>query len=174
MTRHSLQRGRLFRALLALALFAMLLIGCDKSTAPAGPVEPEVSTDLALLRTLVFVPSDVTSARWLVRPLRGEGSRMVPGPTDTILIAYLETSPRFWSEQGHLFPETNGGPAQRLRATDAKALLPPSVLATATLSGDEYQLNCVRLSSKSLSNAMNRGGMALHCGTGLLVSFMSQ
>jgi hypothetical protein len=173
MTRHSSQRGGLFRALLALALFATVPTGCDKSTVPAGPVEPKVSTDLGLLRTLVFVPSDVTSARWLVRPLRGEGSRMVPGPTDTILIAYLETSPRFWSEQGHLFPETNE-PPESLRATDAKALLPPSVLATATLTGDEYQLSCIPLSSKALSRGSNHGGMALHCGTGLLVSFMSQ
>ena len=160
--------------LLTLAILATVPTGCDNSTAPAVPVEPEVSTDLALLRTLVSVPPEVTSARWLVRPLRGPGSRLVPGPTDTILIAYLETSPRFWSEQGHLFPETNGGPAQRVRATDAKALLPPSVLAAATLNGDEYQLNCIRLSSKSLSSSMNRGGMALHCGTGLLVSVMSQ
>jgi hypothetical protein len=173
MTRCSSRVAAPSRAFLALALLAILLAGCGKSTAPSGPVEPEVSTDLGKLRALVSVPSDVTSARWLVRPLRGEGSRMVPGPTDTILIAYLETSPRFWSEQGHLFPETNG-PAQRLRATDAKALLPPSVLATATLSGDEYQLSCVRVSSKALSSATNHGGMALHCGTGLLVSFLSQ
>lgn len=148
----------------------LFVAACDS---PASTPAPSVSTDLAQLRTLVAVPPGVTSARWLIRALRPEGSRLVPGPTDTILLAYLETAPNFWSEEGYLFAETSG-PVQRLRAADARALLPASILAQATLSADEYQLKCVRVVPQALSTSTNRAVSALHCGSGLLASFRSQ
>ncbi len=149
-------------------------LGCEGGSAPSGPAAPVVSTDLARLRTLVAIPPGVISARWLVRPLRPEGSRLVPGPTDTLLLAYLETAPTFWSEHGPLFGTSLTGPPQRVRAVDARVLLPAAVLQQATLLGDEYQLACDRLDPHALSASTQTAVMALHCASGILAAFRSQ
>lgn len=155
-----------------LAFLALFLIGCDSTSTSTPPAEPVASTDVGKLRQLVTLPPDVTSARWLSRPLRGVITSRAPGPTDSILFAYLELSPNFWTEHGAAFPETNG-PEQRIDASDAKAVLPASVLRESTLSGDEYHLHCIRVSSESIRRSSPRTGMTLHCGTGLLLSFIS-
>ena len=132
-----------------------------------------VSTDLSKLRELIVVPPGVASARWLIRPLRPEGSRLVPGPMDTILIAYLETSAKFWAEQAASLPAVNG-PSERIRAADARALLPAAVLASAPLSGDIYTLHCDAISPAAMNRSPQRAISAARCGTGILVTFSAQ
>jgi hypothetical protein len=146
------------------------LPGASSTAAPAVTV----STDLARLRSAVALPSGVVSGRWLVHPVGSSGTRLLPGPTDTVLLAYLETSPDFWSEQGFLFPLKNKPPV-RLRAADAKQLLPASVVQGATLSGDEYQLvGCETRSPDAANKATRHAIMAARCGTALLIAYRGE
>lgn len=154
----------------ALAGFALAVLGvfCSKpETKPKVENESEVKTDLAQLRRYLPLPQGIKSARWILRAVRPQGSSL-PGPTDTLLLAYLETQPNFWAELGPAFGARK--PVTRhLRATDARGLLPPQLLAAATPAGDGYDLACESLDPAPFRSAV-RTPAAFRCGDGLLVS----
>lgn len=161
------ERARCTLAFAALTtLSAWGLLACD-SEPKSSP--PTVSTDLALLRKVTGLPSGLISARWLVRPL-GSVASFLPGPTDTVLVAYLETAPDFWSAQGDLIPVENGSPPS-LNVVDARLLLPAALLQESTLVDGAYRLKCERRSAARLGRVGNAGVGAARCGTALYVVF---
>ncbi len=143
-------------------------LACDDEEAPSTPT---VSSDLSALRRLFPVPDGVTSARWLVRARRPPGSRLVPGPTDTLLFAYLETAPDFWVKQGYQLPALNTGAAVEMMVSDVKPILPASVLKESELKGDSYRLKCEPRATTGLSSVAHPCTFAARCGTGLLLVF---
>jgi hypothetical protein len=85
------------------ALLVVALAGCSPR-APTGsePHKPvskpvQVRTDLEGLARWLDLPPGARAAHWTVRAL-GVADPGVPGPTDTILTAYVEIDPSRWGE----------------------------------------------------------------------------
>lgn len=153
--------------MLVLLAFAVLS-GCDTAVSPS---EPEVNQDLAKLRTLIRVPRGVTATRWLVRRFP-TGSRLVPGPGDfppTMVLAYLETTPNFWRDEGFML--SPGNTVERAFVIkEAKAIFPASLQRMGSASGESLRLNCVWLAPEAFA-PIEKMGEALRCGDGIVVSF---
>jgi hypothetical protein len=154
----------------AVKRFGLVLLALAPVTCRAHPSSgPEVGTDLAKLKTQIKVPNGVSSARWLVRRFP---SSWVPGPNDRpgpIAVAFLETRPRFWSDQGYLF--SPGATVTRgFFLGEAKALFPAALIASGTVRDGQLEIDCVRLAPEVFGE-YRRIGMALRCGDGIVVSF---
>ena len=148
----------------------VVLIGCDTAVSPG---EPEVNQNLAKLTTLIRVPKGVTATRWLVRRF-SPGSRLVPGPGDfspTMVLAYLETAPNFWRDEGFML--SPGNSVERAFALkEARAIFPASLQRRGSTSAESLRLNCVRLAPEAFA-PIEKMGEALRCGDGIVVSFKS-
>lgn len=154
------------RASCAAALVLVVLEGCSKRTNA-----PEVSEDPAKLKALIGVPKGVTSVRWLVHGFPSNG-RSLPGQGEfpsAMGLAYLETTPAFWTDEGYLLSPGNTV-ARKFIEERANALFPKALLATGSASGGWLELSCVRLAQDAFG-PQERVSEALRCGTGLVVSF---
>jgi hypothetical protein len=130
---------------------------------------PEVHTDLAELERILRVPKGVTSVRWLV--LGPISTSRLPGPGDLPRtgLAYLETRPNFWADEGYRFAPADTV-SRKFEGKHAEALFPESLRNSGSLSGGWLELRCVRLAPEVFAPSP-RMAEALRCGSGLVLSF---
>jgi hypothetical protein len=165
--------------LLALAAFALCVGGssCTQSSGGAdvsrGPGEPAPSADVTALSALIRVPKGVLSARWWIRPIRPPGSRLVPGPTDAVLVAYIRLPPEAWSTLGPTLRPSRT--AQRpITKSDAQALLPEALVTSLAPRGDKLELVGQELDPASLGSSLYHPIAALKVGDDIYATFRTQ
>ncbi len=131
-----------------------------------------VHTELARLAQWIELPPGAIAAHWVVRP-RGVGDPNVPGPTDTVLTAFVSISPEGWGEiERKLGPSTGRG-TLRVEETLARAILPSAgqgaqtVSGSCVLDGPEYPL-------ANLAKAHYAPGTALRWQDGLVFELFSR
>jgi hypothetical protein len=134
---------------------------------------PTPSSDVAALGKLIRLPPGVLAARWLTRPVRPPGSRLVPGPTDFVLAAYLTLPPGAWSSASPalrpLAPVT-----REIAAADARALLPPALFASLPAHGTKVELAGLALDPTPLDASLYHPSAALRIGDAIYASFRTQ
>lgn len=156
------------RFLSAMLLGAALITSCRDEPSAIEPAPDTVAkTDLVRLAELIHLPRGVEDGKWTVRPIRPGGSR-VPGPTDTILLAYLKLSADGWKEL-----TLGESKAVDLRTQDARALMPQSLLEGQNLEAETVQISC-RQVKVDLAKAWDAQVSANRCGDGLLAVFRSK
>jgi hypothetical protein len=82
--------------------------GGEAKRSVAKPAPVQVRTDLDGLARWLELPPGARAARWTVRA-RGVADPEVPGPTDTILTAYVEIDPSRWGEVERAMAPGGGG-----------------------------------------------------------------
>ena len=150
--------------------------GGDANTATPAPASLPTSapsSDLAALAQRVRLPAGAAGARWFVRARRREGSRLVPGPTDTVLIAYVTLTASGWAAAAPLVKQS-APRASKIPVEDARALLPPAMLASLPSDGSRVTLTGVPLDLSSLDSSLYHPGGALRIGDGFLASFYTR
>ena len=157
-----------------LALLA-LLGACSSTSSPSRTEANKVpmtspKTDLNALARWMTLPPGTRSARWLVRA-RGVANPSVPGPTDTVLTAYLEIDPASWAAVEAAMP---AGPVSELEIADelAAALLPaatslPERKGARVVAGPSYKLG-------DLPRSPYVGEVAVRYRDGLVLQLFSQ
>lgn len=154
---------RLLRPLVLGATW-LVSVACGRSSSG-----PEVHVDLAELEKLVLVPKGVTSVRWIV--LGPISTSRVPGPGDLPRtgLAYLETRPNFWAEEGYRF-SPGDTVSRKFQTKHAEALFPEAFVKGGSESGGWLEVRCVRLASEVFAPSP-RVSEALRCGSGIVLSF---
>lgn len=151
----------------------VLTSGCELEATPSsGGSRPlSAQTDLAKLRTVLRLPEGIERARFLVKPLRPQGSRLVPGPTDTLLLVWLQPSAAALSDQAAFLV---GAPSQfKLELADAEALLPTEWIARAQRRGDWLEVTCHALDA-DFGTAGHQQTHLVRCGEAILGRFASR
>lgn len=160
--------------ILVVALFC--LQACDNSNpAPSTPTQPAmiVRDDLALLRTRINLPQTVTSAKWTVLPAGTAGSN-VPGPTDTILYAYLTSTGA--QPAGFGAQPKPGAPQESVSVPSevAQAIIPQDQLGAVLKKPGSYHLQGTAYDASYFDGQTYRGKAAILVGSGMLVVLQSQ
>jgi hypothetical protein len=163
---------------MARATTSLLLAFLGACSSTASPSRTEANkapmnsprTDLAALARWLTPPPGAKSARWLVRP-RGVADPNVPGPTDTVLTAYIEIDAAKWAELEAVMKRT--GPSElELDEDVASALLPsagglPQRKGLRVVGGPTYQLG-------ELPRSPYVGEVAVRYHDGLVLQLFSQ
>lgn len=154
-------------------LLLVLMSGCELDATPSsgGSTPPSAQTDLAKLRTVLRLPEGIERARFVVKPLRLEGSRLVPGPTDTLLLVWLQPSAAALANQA-AFSGRVASPF-KLELADAEALLPKEWIGLGKRHGGWLELTCQALDS-DFGTAGHQQTHLVRCGDSILGRFASR
>ena len=163
-------------SLLLIILLIILSTACDNTNpAPPNNAQPtvEVRDDLPLLRTRINLPATVIGAKWTVLPL-GSSTTGVPGPTDTILYAYLTASddqPLSFGAQPR-----QGSPQQSITLpTDvAEAIIPANESSNVVKKPGTYQMHGIAYDPSYFELGSYRGLFAIKLNNGMLVALQTR
>ncbi len=167
--------GKWLPPVLLIALL-LLIAACDGTNpAPPNGGQPtvEVRDDLPLLRTRINLPTTVTGAKWTVQPL-GTSTSEVPGPTDTVLYAYLianDDQPLSFGAQPR-----QGSPQQSITLPTgvAEAIIPASELNSVVKKPGTYQMHGLAYDPSYFDLGSYRGLFAIKLANGMLVAMQTQ
>jgi hypothetical protein len=157
-------------------LLLAFTIACSRSNrddANTPMLTSTPSSDIAALAQRVRLPVGVSAARWFVRARRPPGSRLVPGPTDTVLIAYVTLTPSGWAAAAPLIKQLEPV-TKRISVEDARALLPPATLSSLPTDGMRVELTGIPLDLSPLDTAIYHPSAGLRIGDGFFASFYTR
>jgi hypothetical protein len=162
-------------------LLSLLFFACSRPE-PEGretPTAPVVHTDIATVERFVSLPG-VTAVRWMETPAGAPGSRWVPGPTDSVLTAYVELAPDAWPLLERFRPSSPGDAssaqdplsvAPTFRIDAPLAVLPPQVAKELPREGLKLVVTAPDYDIRPLRHGPRTGDGAWRVGPGLLMFF---
>jgi hypothetical protein len=122
-----------------------------------------IREDIGELRNRIGVPAAFQSARWTV-VARGVADNFVPGPTDTVLSAWLPIGDEGWNDIDKDLGEP--GPPATIAAPDASFEVLPEAVRASRVRGPSYPI-------EPFKGFRYQSGRAIRLAGGVLVVMYS-
>jgi hypothetical protein len=154
-----------------LYLIGLLITACgiDKPTFTKinSPVIT-LQTDINLLSQYITIPEGVKAVDWVVVPL-GNAESVVPGPTDTVIYAFVTFKNNNWSSIKGLSVTNLNSSIAELPEKIAEKIIPATELKKLVRNQDKIRVEGTRYNSNYFNKGAYRGIYAVQIGDGLLI-----
>lgn len=159
------------RTLPYLYLIGLLITACGIDKPAFTKINSPVitlQTDISLLSQYITIPEGVKAVDWVVVPL-GNTQTVVPGPTDTVIYAFVTFKNNNWSSVKGLSVTNLNTSITELPEKIAQKIIPTTELKKLARKEDKIRVEGTHYNPTYFNKGAYRGIYAVQIGDGLLI-----